>query len=153
RQPRIGVAVTYEVGQRDDPDGYEGLAHIVEHLMFRGSANVGKDGYFRYLEDAGATGKNAQTTADQTTYHEELPASELAVALWLESDRMAFLLESIDEDDVALERDVLKNEQRMRMVGSSWYVNAVMSNLLYGERHPYAKAMESLDALKIGGVR
>ena len=91
--PRVAVCVSYFTGLRDQRAGYRGLAHLTEHLMFQGSRNVGEDQFFQHLERSGATSRNATTDPDFTSYWEVVPSNRLATVLWLESDRMAYMLD------------------------------------------------------------
>lgn len=138
RAPRVGIAVAYDVGQRDDPPGYQGLAHMVEHLLFQGSANVPEDGHFKILERLGATDQGGFTGLDRTIVYEELPAHAWGVGLWLESDRMAYMLRHADERGVAMQREVIRNEWRQRG-GDNAVPNrlALATQLMYPLGHPY----------------
>src|SRR5436305_6267707 len=88
--PVIAVAVTYNVGSRNEKQGRTGFAHLFEHMMFQGSENVGKSGHFQYIFNNGGT-MNGTTSSERTNYFETLPANQLPLALWLESDRMRSL--------------------------------------------------------------
>src|SRR4026208_2124070 len=92
RTPVVAVNVWYHVGSKDEPKGKNGFAHLFEHVMFQGSRNVGEDQFFKYLERAGASERNGTTNNDRTHSFETVPSNQLAVPLWLESDRMASLL-------------------------------------------------------------
>src|SRR6478735_1465868 len=92
RTPVAAVNVWYHVGSKDESPGKNGFAHLFEHVMFQGSRNVPEDTYFRSLERVGATDINGTTNTDRTNYFETVPANRLELALWLESDRMGFLL-------------------------------------------------------------
>src|SRR5579863_5109130 len=93
----VGVSVVYNVGFRSEPEGRTGFAHLFEHLMFQGSANVGKVEHSRLIESAGGV-FNGHTQADLTAYYEALPSGGLELALWLEADRMARL--ALDEENL-----------------------------------------------------
>src|SRR6266567_3593842 len=95
--PIVSVNLWYAVGARQDPPSRNGFAHLVEHLMLQGSRHVPEDAYIKLLEQAGATDRNAATGDDYTKYFETVPSNELELALWLESDRMAFLLDHLDQ--------------------------------------------------------
>ena len=110
--PRVAVSVTYFVGQRDQPLGYRGLAHLTEHLMYQGSKNVGEDQYFVHLERAGGTDRNAQTGPDDTTYYQAVPSNHLPTVLWLESDRMAYMLQQLHQTTLDQQRSVVIRELR-----------------------------------------
>jgi len=93
----VSIVVRYDAGARDEPDGRDGLAHLVEHLMFTGSKHVPRGKLAELLEQAGATSVNGVTSADDTIYLETLPPERLELGLWLESDRMGYLLDRADE--------------------------------------------------------
>ena len=112
RTPIVTVNLWYHVGSKDEAPGRNGFAHLFEHVMFQGSKHVPEDTYFRNLERAGATSINGTTNSDRTNYFETVPSNQLELALWLESDRMAYLLSHADEKTFASQRDVVKNERR-----------------------------------------
>ncbi len=112
--PNVAVRVRYDVGSHADPPAAPHLAHLVEHLMFRGSQHV-KDGeHFERLTRLGATAMNAVTEDTSTTYRETVPARALETALWLESDRMGFALGGLTEAHFLAERQIIENEQAQR---------------------------------------
>jgi len=137
-RPRVAASVSYRVGQRDDPDGFGGLAHFVEHLMFEGSLNVEPGEHFELLERAGATRIQGTTGLDRTTLSSEVPKHEWRLPLWLESERMAFLLSRIDEAAVEKQRNIILHEAYERGLhlawGSRW---TEASRSLFPEGHPY----------------
>jgi zinc protease len=110
------------VGSGDEQVGRTGFAHLFEHIMFMGSQHVAVGAFDQMLESAGAD-NNGSTTEDRTNYYETLPSNALALALWLDSDRMGFLLPTMDLAKVNLQRDVVKNERRQRV-----------DNVPYGKR-------------------
>ena len=115
RMPEIAVDVWYKVGARDEAPGRTGFAHLFEHVMFQGTKHVAEDKHFEYLQKAGASSVNGSTSHDRTNYFEVVPANQLELALWLESDRMGFLLERTGfQETVDNQRDVVKNERRQR---------------------------------------
>lgn len=137
-RPRVAASVAYRVGQRDDPDGFGGLAHFVEHLMFDDSRRVEPGGYMEALERVGATKVAGVTGLDRTTYSSEVPRHAWRLPLWLESERMAFLLSRIDEASVEKQRHVMLNEAYERGEHLAWgsrWVTA--SQALFPEGHPY----------------
>lgn len=137
RTPRVGVAIQYHVGFRTTPRGFRGLPHIVEHLMFTGSEHA-PEGVAAYFEPAGGTDMNGETSQDATTYYVELPARELDLALWLESDRMGYLITALDEGKVARERGVVLQEWRERVSGrASGWLTEVVQQQMYPPGHPY----------------
>jgi predicted Zn-dependent peptidase len=158
RSPLVTVDVWYHVGSKDEAAGRSGFAHLFEHVMFQGSKHVPEDSYVRYLERAGATDVNGTTHTDRTAYHETVPASRLELALWLESDRMGFLLPHVDGQTFAVQRDVVKNELRQSYEGVPYgMVGSYIRAALYPEGHPYhlpsVGDMRDLDAATVGDVR
>lgn len=138
RTPVTAVNVWYHVGSKDEGPGKNGFAHLFEHVMFQGSRDVGEDQFFRYLERAGASDRNGTTNTDRTNYYETVPSGELGLALWLESDRMGYLLDHANEETFKSQREVVKNERRQNYenapYGLVWqYVNEA----LYPASHPY----------------
>src|SRR4051794_12122084 len=111
--PFVGVNLWYRVGSKDEKPGRTGFAHLFEHLMFQGSGHHDTE-YFGPLEKLGAQ-INGSTTTDRTNYYEALPSNGLETALWLESDRMGFLLPALTQAKLDNQRDVVKNERRQRV--------------------------------------
>lgn len=111
--PVVGVAVLYDVGMRSEPVGRTGFAHLFEHLMFQGSANLEKLEHFRYVQSSGGT-FNGSTHVDYTNYHEVMPSNALERALFLEADRM--LSPRITEENLANQLEVVKNEIRVNVM-------------------------------------
>src|SRR6187455_3559685 len=109
--PIVAVNVWYHVGSANERVGRTGFAHLFEHLMFEGSKNV-KEGQFDTLLEAAGGGNNASTSNDRTNYYEQLPSNALDLALFLESDRMGYLLDVVTPKLVDGQRDVVKNERR-----------------------------------------
>ena len=109
--PVAAVMVMYHAGSRNETQGRTGLAHLFEHLMFKGSAHVADGDHFRLLQEVGAS-VNGSTSEDRTNYYEVVPSNYLELALWLESDRMGFLPEAVDQSKLDNQRDVVKNERR-----------------------------------------
>ncbi|MEI8134916.1 MAG: pitrilysin family protein [bacterium] len=110
-QPIVGVNLWYYVGSKDEDPNRTGFAHLFEHLMFEGSANVKKSDHFKFVQGAGGT-LNASTSFDRTNYFETLPANQLELALWLESDRMLSL--DVSERNFENQRNVVKEERKQR---------------------------------------
>jgi len=150
------VCVTYGVGQSDDPDGYEGLAHLTEHLMFAATREI-PDGFGRYVEAVGARHVNALTSLDDTEYCTEVPSEALDAVLFAEAMRMGFLLASLDEDDVERERAAVLHEQRERgRSGLGSEVQRSLDRALWGEGHPYSREREneaSVERIRLAHVR
>ena len=109
--PVVSVAVYYNVGSRNEREGRTGFAHLFEHMMFQGSANVPKAGHFQYVMKAGGT-MNGTTSSERTNYYETLPANQLPLALWLESDRMRSL--AVTQENLDNQREAVKEEKRLR---------------------------------------
>jgi predicted Zn-dependent peptidase len=158
RTPIVAVEVWYHVGSKDEPAGRQGFAHLFEHLMFQGSKHVPEDTYFRYLERAGASNVNGTTNEDRTNYFETVPKNRLELALWLESDRMGFLLEHVDEQTFAGQREVVKNERRQNYENAPYaMVGRFVAEALYPPDHPYHHltigSPEDLNAATLDDVR
>lgn len=138
KSPSVAVNIWYHVGAKDDPPGRAGFAHLFEHLMFAGSRHVAEGEFPAKLRDAGCRDMNATTTIDRTNYFETLPANQLELGLWLESDRMAYLLDGLNEDVLERERNVVKNEFRERSENASLgLVDAFIYPVLFPNGHPY----------------
>ncbi len=135
--PIIDINIWYRVGSSVEKKGKTGLAHLFEHMMFQGSAHIPKGMHFKHIQEAGGT-LNGSTSFDRTNYYEKLPSNYLELALWLESDRMGFLLPSIDEEKLKNQIDVVKNERLERYdnqpYGLAW---EKIFSTLYSEDHPY----------------
>src|SRR5574341_2340974 len=112
RLPIVGVNLWYHVGPANEAAGRTGFAHLFEHMMFQASGHTENDSYFKHLEAAGASMVNGTTDFDRTNYMEDVPASQLELALWLESDRMGFLLDKLDQVMLSNQQDVVRNERR-----------------------------------------
>ena len=134
--PVVDVDVWYKVGSKNEKKGRTGFAHLFEHLMFQGSKNHNKE-YFEPLEKIGAQ-INGSTSTDRTNYYETVPSNYLELALWLEADRMGFLLPALTQDKLDNQREVVKNERRQR-VDNQPYGQSMekMLEALYPEDHPY----------------
>ena len=136
--PFIAVNIWYRVGSANEVAGKSGLAHLFEHMMFQGSKNVPKEMHFKYIQEAGGN-LNASTSFDRTNYFEKLPSNELELALWLESDRMGFFLDALDQVKLDNQKSVVLNERLERYdnqpYGLAW--EKILSNL-YSNDHPYS---------------
>lgn len=136
--PVVSVFVVYHVGSGREELGRSGFAHLFEHLMFQGSANVGDDMHFKYVSEAGGT-LNGTTNRDRTNYFETLPSNQLELALWLEADRMGFLLPSISQEKLDNQREVVKNERRQNYENRPYgQARGAIAAALYPEGHPYS---------------
>lgn len=154
--PTVAVNLWYKVGSKDEKVGRTGFAHLFEHLMFQGSQHHDSE-YFGPLEKVGAD-LNGSTNEDRTNYYESLPANGLERALWLEADRMGFLLPALTQEKLDNQREVVKNERRQR-VDNQPYGMAMEALLeaLYPEDHPYHHSvigsMADLSAASLGDVQ
>src|SRR5437764_4671090 len=159
RMPEIAVDVWYKVGARDEAPGRTGFAHLFEHVMFQGTKHIPEDKHFEYLQKAGASSVNGSTSHDRTNYFEVVPANQLELALWLESERMGFLLERTGfKETVDNQRDVVKNERRQRYENRpAGMITKVQSEALYPPDHPYYHqvigSMEDLTAASVEDVK
>lgn len=144
RLPRVAVAVSYAVGFRDDPPNRSGLAHLVEHAMCGPTRHV-PEGVHAYFERLGAT-VEASTHSDYTLMAEELPSELWETALWLESDRMGFVLSAVDDDELGRIRDVVNRELEERTANHDPSGNELLAELYPGD-HPYHRgAVQAADA-------
>jgi zinc protease len=157
RAPLVAVNLWYDVGSKHEKPGKTGFAHLFEHMMFQGSANVEKGQHFSLIQAAGGT-LNASTWLDRTNYYETLPGHELEMALWLEADRMASLLPAMTQEKLDNQRDVVKNERRWSVDNQpygDW--DERIQALVYPEGHPYHHptigSMEDLSAASLDDVR
>jgi len=138
RLPMVAVNLWYHVGPANEEPGRTGFAHLFEHMMFQGSKHVPADGHFQLLEAAGATGLNGTTDYDRTNYFETVPADQLALALWLESDRMGYLLEKVDQPALSNQQDVVRNERRQSVENQPYgLAEEALVQTLFPPGHPY----------------
>jgi zinc protease len=136
--PLVSVNVWYHVGPAYEAPGRTGFAHLFEHMMFQGSEHVGPKAHIRYLESAGATGINGTTSFDRTNYFETVPSNQLELALWLESDRMGYLLPTLDQAKLTNQRDVVRNERRQTHENAPYgVVQESLFHELFPKQHPY----------------
>lgn len=136
--PVVAVYVVYHVGSSREELGRSGFAHLFEHLMFQGSENVGNDEHFKLVSEAGGT-LNGTTNRDRTNYFETVPANQLELALWLEADRMGFLLPAITQENLDNQREVVKNERRQNYENRPYaQAGARIAAALYPAEHPYS---------------
>jgi predicted Zn-dependent peptidase len=155
--PVVAVNVWYGVGSKHEVQGKTGFAHLFEHVMFQGSAHVGKAEHIALVQAAGGT-MNGTTWLDRTNYFETMPSHQLELALWLEADRMATLLDALSQENLDNQREVVKNEKRWsydnRPYGS-W--NEKIQANLFPPEHPYHHntigSMEDLDAASLEDVQ
>jgi zinc protease len=134
--PIVAVNLWYHVGSKNETPGRTGFAHLFEHLMFEGSQHHDR-GYFQPLQGAGAT-LNGSTNADRTNYWEVVPSNALELALWMESDRMGFLLPALSEAKFTNQRDVVLNERRQNYENRPYgLAGMAMLSALFPPDHPY----------------
>jgi predicted Zn-dependent peptidase len=158
RIPVVAVNVWYHVGSKDEAPGKNGFAHLFEHVMFQGSRHVGEDMFFKYLERAGASDRNGTTSTDRTNYYETVPSNQLELVLWLESDRMGFLLDHANQQTFASQREVVKNERRQNYENAPYgLVRKFVREAIFPPNHPYhlltIGSPEDLDAASLEDVR
>jgi predicted Zn-dependent peptidase len=155
--PVAGVNIWYDVGSKHEQPGRTGFAHLFEHVMFQGSAHVGKAEHIALIQAAGGT-MNGTTWLDRTNYFETMPSHQLELALWLEADRMGTLLDALSQENLDNQREVVKNEKRWsydnRPYGT-W--NEKLQAHLFPPEHPYHHptigSMEDLDAASLDDVK
>ena len=153
--PTVALAVYYDVGSRNEVRGRSGFAHLFEHMMFQGSANVGKGQHFVFINERGGRA-NGTTSHDRTNYFETLPANELALGLWLEADRMRSL--AVNADNFENQRATVKEERRQNYDDQP-YANSMLriNELAYGDYWPYAHStigvMQDLDNAPLAAVQ
>jgi zinc protease len=138
RLPMVAVNLWYHVGPANEDPGRTGFAHLFEHMMFQGARHVPADAHFRLLEGAGASDINGTTDFDRTNYFETLPSNQLELALWLESDRMGYLLDVLDQASLANQQDVVRNERREGVENQPYgIVQEELFHQLFAKGHPY----------------
>ncbi|MDH6024152.1 M16 family metallopeptidase [Vibrio splendidus] len=155
--PLVHVDVTYHVGSAREQIGKSGFAHFFEHMMFQGSENVGDQQHFKIITEAGGS-LNGTTNRDRTNYFETVPSNQLEKMLWLESDRMGFLLDAVSQKKFEVQRGTVKNERAQsyenRPYGLMW---ERMGEALYPEGHPYSWQpigyVEDLDRVDVNDLK
>jgi zinc protease len=136
--PLAYVSVWYHVASGDEVPGKSGFAHLFEHMMFQGSQHVGEDQHFNVLRKIGASVVNGSTNTDRTNYFEQVPSHQLETALWLESDRMGYMLPLLTAASLDNQREVVRNERRQNYDNVPFGRDRFVTNqLLYAEGHPY----------------
>ena len=154
--PIVAVNLWYAVGSRNEEPGRTGFAHLFEHMMFQGSLHVPKNGHFEFIERAGGS-MNGSTWFDRTNYYETLPAHQLDLGLWLEADRMGWMLPAMTQEKLDNQRDVVRNEKLQsydnRPYGD-W--SERVQAMVFPPDHPYYHtvigSMEDLDAATLQDV-
>ncbi|HSC28077.1 MAG TPA: pitrilysin family protein [Vicinamibacterales bacterium] len=153
-RPVVNVQVWYHVGSKDERQGRTGFAHLFEHMMFRGSANVGPEEHMRLVREAGGT-INAYTNFDRTVYWQTVPSNHLERILWLEADRMASLV--VNAENFQKEREVVKEERRLRVENppygmlAEWVLDATFQ--AYPYKHLPIGSMDDLNAATAADVK
>ena len=136
--PTVAVDVWYHVGSKNEVAGRTGFAHLFEHVMFTGSGNIAYGVHDRLTMGVGGS-NNGSTSSDRTNYYEVVPANYLETALWLEADRMGFLLDALDSAKFVAQRDIVQNERRQGVDNVPYgRVGEIMSEALYPAGHPYS---------------
>lgn len=152
--PVVALAVYYDVGSRNEREGRTGFAHLFEHMMFQGSENVKKAEHFQFVMKAGGT-MNGTTSSERTNYYETLPASELPLGLWLESDRMRSL--AVTQENLDNQREAVKEEKRLRYdnqpYGQIFDLIAEMIYKNFANAHSTIGSMEDLDDATVEDVQ
>ncbi|MGE0089460.1 MAG: M16 family metallopeptidase [Bacteroidales bacterium] len=135
--PIVAFAVQYHVGSNREVPGRTGFAHLFEHMMFQRSENVAEDQFFKLIQNAGGT-LNGGTGNDATTYYEVVPKNALEMILWMEADRMGYMINTVTKKSFAIQQNVVQNEKR-QMVDNRPYghTSDVLSKALYPKDHPY----------------
>ena len=156
KAPVVAVSIWYNVGSKDEPQGRTGFAHLFEHLMFGGSENA-PGSYFTPMRNMGATDMNGTTWFDRTNYFETVPTPALEQALYLESDRMGYMLGAISQETLDLQRGVVQNEKRQGDNQPYGLFEYAQLEALFPEGHPYRHStigsMADLDAASMETVR
>src|SRR5436853_1065969 len=138
RLPLVAVNIWYHVGPANERPGLTGFAHLFEHMMFSGSKHVANNEHFKDLEGAGASDINGTTDFDRTNYFETLPSNQLELALWLESDRMGYLPDKLDQANLSNQQDVVRNERRQSVENAPYgVVEEGLFDQLFPKEHPY----------------
>jgi zinc protease len=156
--PLVAANLWYHVGPANEAAGRTGFAHLFEHMMFQASKHVPEDSFFQLLEAAGASNINGSTSFDFTNYYQTLPSNQLELALWLESDRMGYLLEKVDEASFANQQDVVRNERRQRTENAPYgLAEEAVFQTLFPKGHPYHGVVigshEDIQAARLDDVK
>lgn len=154
--PIVAVNLWYHVGSANEREGRTGFAHLFEHMLFQGSAHVEANEHFELIQRAGGT-LNGSTWLDRTNYYETVPANQIALALWLEADRMGSLLPAMTQQKLDTQRDVVSNERRWSVDNQpygTWWEK--LPALTYPESHPFHHSLigsfEDLNAASLDDV-
>jgi zinc protease len=155
--PIAAIAVYYHVGSSREVPGKTGFAHLFEHMMFQKSENVGEDQLFKNIQGAGGT-LNGSTSQDRTNYYEVVPKNALEMAMWMESDRMGFLTNTVTKKALVNQQNVVQNEKRESVDNAAYGFNSgLIAKNLYPKGHPYSWTvigeMEDLASASVEDVR
>ena len=155
--PLVHVDMTYHVGSGREEAGKSGFAHFFEHMMFQGSENVADEQHFKLVTEAGGT-MNGTTNSDRTNYFQTVPANQLEKMLWLEADRMGFLVDAVTQEKFEVQRETVKNERGQRVDNRPYgRVNERITQALYPEGHPYSWPvigyMEDLNRVNVNDLK
>ncbi len=147
--PIVAVTILYHVGSNRETPGRTGFAHLFEHMMFQESQHVGQDQFFKKIQEAGGT-LNGGTWKDGTIYYQIVPDNALEMVLWMEADRMGYLLSTVTQEAFINQQEVVQNEKRQRVDNQPYgHTGYVIDKLLYPENHPYHwQVIGSLDDLR-----
>jgi zinc protease len=156
--PMVAVNLWYHVGPANEAAGRTGFAHLFEHMMFQSSKHVPEDAYIAMLQGAGASDVNGTTSFDRTNYYATVPANQVELVLWLESDRMGYLLDKLDEAALANQQDVVRNERRQSRESPPYgMAEEALYQTLFPKGHPYYGVIigshEDIQAAKLDDVR
>lgn len=154
--PIVAVNVWYHVGSANERPGRTGFAHLFEHMLFQGSADIGSNEHFELVQRAGGT-LNGSTWLDRTNYYETVPSNQLELAIWLEANRMGYLLPAMTQQKLDTQRDVVQNERRWSMDNQpygTWWER--LPALAFPEEHPFHHSligsMDDLDAASLEDI-
>ncbi len=155
--PIVAQAIYYHVGSSREVPGKTGFAHLFEHMMFQRSENVGEDQFFRNIQGAGGT-LNGSTNQDRTNYYEVIPRNALEMAMWMESDRMGYLTNTVTKTALVNQQNVVQNEKRESVDNAPYGFNyEIIARTMYPEGHPYSWTtigkMEDLTGATVDDVR
>jgi len=155
--PIVHVDVTYHVGSAREEIGKSGFAHFFEHMMFQGSDNVADEEHFKIVSESGGT-LNGTTNRDRTNYFETVPSNQLETAIWLEADRMGFLLDAVTQRKFEVQRETVKNERGQNYDNRPYgLAREVMAKNLYPYGHPYSWLtigyLEDLDRVDVDDLK
>jgi zinc protease len=155
--PLVHVDMTYHVGSGREQIGKSGFAHFFEHMMFQGSEHVADEQHFKLVSEAGGS-MNGSTNSDRTNYYQTVPANQLEKMLWLEADRMGFLVESVTQEKFEVQRETVKNERGQRVDNRPYgRLNERVAQAMYPADHPYAWPvigyMEDLNRVDVNDLK